>query len=401
MLYDVAYSTFAFLFAVRYFPPWIVDELHRPDWYVSGGLAGAVATVVVLSPLVGRYADRRGRRKHLLAIFTFCACALTAALSFLSTAGNVLPVLVVAASSVAFGQLAIAQFDPLLAEISDDVGRSRLSGFAVGFGFLGTIAGLVLLSGAFVGSGSKQHAFLPLALIYASLAVPALKMLPTNRPAARRTNDKHPLALLVSPDAPRARRFVIARFLYCDALLTVSGFLTVYMDRVGGFSENAQSAVLGVAVVAAGAGALATGQILPTYGPRRAIMVALPFAAAALALTAVVAAPWTVWVGAPTIGAALGVVWSADRIFMLRVTPEATRGQWFAYFNSANRSATAVGPLIIWSGLVWILSGQNEWTSELTASRFAIAVLALTACCGWLIVRATDDREPISHASAR
>jgi UMF1 family MFS transporter len=399
VLYDVAYSASAFVFSVRYFPAWVINDLDRPDWYVSAGLAAAVVTVLVLSPILGRYADRHGRRKRLLTIFTLCSSILMATLGFLPTSGNLLAVLITAAMTVGFGQLAIAQFDPLLAEIGDADRRSKLSGLAVGLGFLGTIASLGLVAGLLVGNGDKQRAFLPLALLYLLLALPALRIAPESRPVPRNQQQPGLLSLFRDRggDSRDARRFVIARFLYCDALLTVSGYLTVYMARIGGFSNTAQSAVLAVAIVAAASGAFATGRMLPRHGPRRAILAVLPFAAAALLLTATFAKPWTVWLGAPIIGAALGTAWTADRIFMLRLTPAAKRGEWFAYFNSANRAATAVGPLLIWSGCIWLLSGQTNWTSKLTATRLAVIALAGTAALGWSLVRRTPDTDPAAR----
>jgi len=108
-------------------------------------------------------------------------------------------------------------------------------------------------------------------------------------------------------------------------------------------------------------------------------------------LSAAVGEPWTVWVAAPVLGAALGCVWTADRVFMLRLTPHELRGEFFGFFNLASRVASAFGPLVIWSGLVWLLHQHTGWLSLLGSSRVAVAALALAALTGWAVIRPLSD----------
>jgi MFS-type transporter involved in bile tolerance (Atg22 family) len=115
-----------------------------------------------------------------------------------------------------------------------------------------------------------------------------------------------------------------------------------------------------------------------------------PFSALTL-LSAAVGEPWTVWLAAPMMGAALGCVWTADRVFMLRLTPHELRGQMFGFFNLASRAASAFGPLLIWSVTIWVLHARTDWLTLLGASRVALAGLALTALAGWFVIRPLSD----------
>ena len=108
-------------------------------------------------------------------------------------------------------------------------------------------------------------------------------------------------------------------------------------------------------------------------------------------LTGVAGWPWTVWVAAPVAGLALGVVWTADRVFMLRLTPPEVRGQFFGFFNLSSRVASALGPLLIWSGTVWLLHQYTGLLSALDASRVAIVGLGIAAFLGWLVIRPLPD----------
>ena len=134
-LYDFAYSVFSFLLAVRFFPTWIINDLGRPDWYVSVTQFVVVLFVLVAMPLAGAVADQLGRRKPFLVVFTVLGSGACAALSVLPVGGSVLPVLVLAGVAVAFGQLAFAQYDPLLADVAPAGARGRVSGLRISRAF--------------------------------------------------------------------------------------------------------------------------------------------------------------------------------------------------------------------------------------------------------------------------
>jgi UMF1 family MFS transporter len=323
----------------------------------------------------------------LLIAFTLASCASCAMVGVLPTNGSILPVIVTAAASIGFAQMAIAQFDPLLAEVATAERRGRISGLAVSLGFIGTMLGLAVVAGLIVRGGDKQHAFIPLAAVYALCALPAL-LLVRQQSASEISAGAHRVRTRVwRNNLGGVKRFLAGRFLYCDALLTVSGFLTVFMHRIGGFSETAQSIVLGAAVLAAAVAAFACGRAAERVGAQMAILAALPPAIVALVGAAVFAEPWSVWVAAPLVGASLGGVWAADRVLMLELAPPALRGELFAYFNLANRVATAFGPLVIWGGTVWLLSEHTAVLSRLDATRVAVALLAATAALGWIFVK--------------
>jgi UMF1 family MFS transporter len=399
-VYDFAYSVFSFLLVVRYFGTWIIDDLGRPDWYVAMTQFVVVLFVLVAMPLAGALADQIGRRKPFLIAFTLVAAGACATLGAIPAGGNVLPLLAVGGIAVAFGQLALAQYDPLLADVAPRGQRGRISGIAVALGFLGIVFALAVVAEGIVGDGSKQRAFVPAGILYVIFAVPAFVWV-----RERRQQGARPIrpaivraaAAQVMHTAQQVRanqdafQFLVGRFLYSDAIATLSAFLTVYMTRLGGFSESEKNAVLGASVVGAAAAAITTGRLLGRVGPRAVLVAVLPAFSGLTLFSALIGKPWTVWLAAPVMGAALGCVWTADRVFMLRLTPVELRGQMFGFFNLASRVASAFGPLVIWSGTVWLLHQRTDWLSVLGASRVAIAGLALAALAGWAVIRPLSD----------
>ena len=398
-LYDFAYSVFSFLLLVRFFPTWIINDLGRPDWYVSVTQFAVVLFVLVAMPLAGALADQLGRRKPFLVAFTAVAAGACAVLSLVPV-GNVLPALVVAGIASAFGQLAFAQYDPLLADVAPAGARGRVSGLAVALGFAGVIFALAVVAELVVGEGSKQRAFAPAGLFFVLFALPAVVFVrerarphlqPSTDPVARRAFAQLAQSLREVRRHRHVFQFLAGRFLYSDAIATLTAFMTVYMTRLGGFSESEKNLVMGAAVLAAGGGALVAGRVVERLGPKRPLLGVLPVFAACILFTALVGHAWTVWLASPVAGIALGFVWTSDRVFMLRLTPPELRGQFFGFFNLSSRVASALGPLVIWSGTVWLLHQQTSWLSALDASRVAFAGLAVAAILGWLVIRPLPD----------
>ena len=401
-LYDLAYSIFSFLLLIRFLPTWIINDLDRPDWYLALTQAVVVLIVIVAMPLAGTVADQLGRRKPFLLAFTLVAAASAVVLGFLPSEGSILPILAVGGFAAAFGQLAFAQYDPLLADVAPAALRGRVSGLAVALGFVGTILGLVVVAELIVGDGDKQRAFAPAALAFVLFAVPAFVFVrerprASGRASVESVSVRRAFGEVVSSlRAVRRHRpafqFLAGRFLYSDAIATLTAFLAVYMERLGGFSESEQNLVIGVGVAAAATGALVAGRVVERLGPRRPLLAVLPVFALCVAITAVTGQGWALWLTSPVAGIALGCVWTADRVFMLVLTPPELRGQFFGFFNLASRIASALGPLVIWSGTVWLLHQQTDWLSALDASRVAFAGLAIAALAGWAVIRPLSDK---------
>jgi UMF1 family MFS transporter len=394
-LYDFAYSAFSFLLLVRFFPTWVIDDLDRPDWYVTVTQFVVVVIVLAAMPLAGAFADQYGARKPLLIAFTLAAAVFAAVMGVVPVDDSVTLVLVLAGLGAIAGQLALAQYDPLLADVAPAPVRGRVSSWAVGMGFVGIIFALLVVAELIVGEGDKQRAFIPAAIVYVVFALPAFLLVRESaRTAVARKRETLGRAWSQFGQSfhqvrgyPRVFRFLGARFLYSDAIVTLNAFLAVYMTRLGGFSESEKNLALGVVVVAAGIGALAAGRLVERLGPKGPLMTVLPVFGGCLLLAAAVGEPWTIWALSPIAGASLGVIWTADRVFMLQLTPPELRGQFFGFFNLANRVASAFAPLVIWSGSLWLLHEQTGWLGELGASRVAVAGLALAALAGWLVLR--------------
>ena len=88
----------------------------------------------------------------------------------------------------------------------------------------------------------------------------------------------------------------------------------------------------------------------------------------------------------------LGGTQAVSRAVVGLLTPPGRAAAFFGFFNLASRIASALGPLVIWSGTVWLLHQQTDWLSALDASRVAFAGLAIAALAGWAVIRPLSDK---------
>ena len=401
VLYDFANTIFSLVVITRYFNDWIVDERGQPDILVGAMSAGVSLALVLALPVVGARADAQGRHKPVLMVFTTLCVGLTALL------GVVQPValaLVVAGLATFCFNVADSQYHPLLATVApQERRRGRVSGTGVAVGYLGSLTALFAI-GAVATEGHAQAAFVPAAVLFGVFALPCFLLVreaprrgleagsdrlgvPRNRPVAELA-----AAVRRARHAPHGR-LLVARFFYVDAIATVIQFTTVYARRTGDFDSGELDLLLAIATVAAIAGAIVAGLVAERVGPRKVVLVTLAVTVATLLLGAGTGSSALLWVLGPVVGMALGSLSSVDRIFLLRLVPEDRRGEDFSLYALVGKLSSGFGPLVLWGGTILAMR-ELVGLSALDASRVAIAVLALTALTGLMILRPLSDAVP-------
>ena len=397
VLYDTANTLFSYAVVTRYFNDWVIVQRGEPDWTV-GLMTLSVSVVLIFSlPFFGALADATGRRKPLLAGFTGLCVLMTVLLGVVEA----MPwPLVVAGLAVYAYNSALAHYDPLLASVAAPERQGRVSGIGVASGYAGVMVAIFAL-GALVGS-DRQSAFIPTALAFGLLAIPCLIFV--REPARGSRAWAGGIRVLAGETVERtvgavrtARRaaygrFLVARFLYVDAVATVIAFITVYAKRTAGFDDAGVDLLLTSSIVGAIAGALLAGPAAERVGPRRVLIAVVVGVAAVLALTGVSGSATLLWVAAPLVGASLGALTTADRVLLMRLTAPELRGAAFGLYALVGRLSSGVGPFVLWGGTIWLTSDALGWLSVADAGRAALIVLALAAVAGALVLRGVPDR---------
>ncbi len=387
VLYDLANTIFALGVIGYYFPRWL-DELELADSVLAGVQVTAAVVVVFLAPWSGARTDASGVRMPTLIVTTLVAVVAT---GFLATGPVFMTVALLWLAVIAVNTGSVV-YDALLPNVSTPENRGWISGLGIGIGYLGSFVGLAIGYVAFEILGwGYAGTFRTMAVAFLLFAIPCFFFVP--EPPQVRENPlpfRDVLARLLASWRLASRhrgvvRFLVGRFFYTDAINTlVGGFLTIFVIRELGFTDDELTILLAITIAAAMVGGLGAGLILKRIPPLpllRVVLVAwiVSLCAGVVAnVTGVTSIAWAVGILG---GTALGATWAADRMVMYRISPPRHLGEFYGLYATVGRFATIAGPLT-WAIIVDVLGlGRNV----------AMISLAGFVAVGLWILRSVDD----------
>lgn len=368
-LYDWANSAYptvvtTFVFGA-YFTKAVAEtpESGTEAWGYAVGFAGLV--VALFSPVLGAIADRGGRRKPWLAVLTLTAVVTTAMLWFtLPNPGYVAWALVfVTLSSIAF-EFGTVFYNAMLPDLAGPQRVGRVSGWGWGMGYAGGLTCLVIALFGFVsaetplfgitteGAAHVRAVMLLTAVWFALFSLPLFLFTPdrpsTGRSATRAVREG--LATLRATirdirNYDAILRFLIARMLYADGLVTLFAVGGIY--AAGTFGMDFGEVVrFGIALnITAGLGALAFAWADDWIGAKSVIVTSL-VALIGLGMGALVVETKTgFWIIGMALGVFVGPAQAASRSMMARLAPEDLRTEMFGLYALSGRATSFLGPI--------------------------------------------------------
>lgn len=393
ILYDLANTIFSIAIVSNYFPIWVVDDMGGRDADVGLANGAATALVLISAPFLGALSDRPPGRIPFLAASTAACCLLTA---LLGQGGLVPSLLLFGGASYAF-QTGLIFYDALLPAVSSERDRGRIGGLGVGIGYVGSLIGIGVGLAVLSLGGDEPTIFRLTALLFALFALPCFIWV-RERPRPAPAGGERPGGDLLGSFRrlglyPDLRRFLLGRVLYASAANTLILYMGIYATAELGFGDREKDLLLLVGILAAIAGGLGWGRTVDRSGPKRALSTVLGLWAVTLLAAGAIPLldlPKTwFWPVAALAGVALGGTWTADRPFLLRLSPPAHLGRFFGLYAMAGRAAAILGPVgwaLVVDGLGW---------GRPTA---VLGLLAMVA--GAVLVLAPIDDEPGRWPSA-
>jgi MFS transporter, UMF1 family len=415
VLYDFANTIFSMNVVTLYFAVWIVTERGASNTAYSLATSLSSATVLVLAPWIGAVSDASGRRKPWVVGLTLLCVAATFALWPLSRGGTppgtgLLPLLAAFAVANTAYQLALPPYNAMLPELVPASDLGKLSGLGTAVGYLGSIAGVLLVAPAVTGgfgmrAGGRAASFAPTAGLFLLFSLPLFLFcrdhLARPRGEAPRV-DPRAIARELTAAFREARRypgltrFVVSSYFYQDALGTAISFMALYAVAVLGLPAGGEIRLFVTLTIPAIVGAFLAGRACDRWGPRRTLGLVLAGWIAGLLAIALAPSLSSFWIGGSLVGFFFGGIWSAERPLLLTLVPAAESGRFFGLLSLSARAAAIAGPLL-WAAIVDGLSGA---LGRNAAYRFAVASLALMMGVALWLLRGVPDRvaqEPPSH----
>jgi UMF1 family MFS transporter len=409
-LYDWANSAFTtlvvtFVYAT-YFSQTFAENEDVGTALWSRGIVVSSVLIAFMSPILGAMADRGGARRQSLVVSTLICVGATIGLTFITpgqsySASLALAIFVIA--NVAY-EIGVVFYNSFLPSIASPERIGRISGYGWGLGYAGGLAALVLALLGFVGLGGEP--LLPLSqaenfnvratnLLVAGwfliFSLPMFAFVHDLERASARLDIRAAFKELART-AHKIRRyreivkFLLARLVYNDALITIFAFGGIYAAGTFGMTFE-EVMIFGIAInVAAGLGAVAFGFLDDKLGGKTTISVSI-VALATFSLIAVIApSRGLFWLAGMGIGIFAGPNQAASRSLMGRFVPEKHQAEFFGFFAFSGKATAFLGPLLL--GTFTAKWGQ----------RAGVGSVLLFFLVGGLMLLAVNERRGIEAA---
>lgn len=407
-LYDFANTIYSYAIVSYAMGLWAVDRLGAQTGQLWFGVAFAVSIGLnaIVSPVLGAISDRAGRRLPFLLVFTALCVGGTAVIAFVPAGGvgtAFVGLTLFAISNFAY-QAALIYYDATLATVSRIDSRGRMSGIGVAVGYLGTIfiALLILL----LGSEASPVTFLLAAGMFALFSIPIFAFVHERTESSHRITARQILSswaqlgttIRDAREVPGLPRFLVGRFFYTDPVNTVIVVMSVFATQAIGMTAGQANLVLLSLTVAAVIASFLWGNLVERIGPKRTLMMVLGTWVVGLFIGGIYLSVPTFLIAGVLLGAALGGVWTSDRVFMLRLSPPDKVGEFFGLYGLAGKFSAVTGPLLYGAIVALLLPSLGT-----VAYQVAIFSLLGLMAIGFVLLRGVpeppiESEEPASAA---
>jgi UMF1 family MFS transporter len=361
----------------------------------SRGVIASALLIALLSPVLGAVADRSGRRRRYLIAMTLVCAGFTALLAFVTPSDGhaVLKALTIyVIANVAF-EMATVLYNAFLPELVGDDRIGRVSGYGWGIGYIGGLVVMVLalflfvrpeLRLSFLSTTEGFHIRATNLLVAAWVVLFSLPMFLFVREKQEKTAKVDIAGAFrelrrTFVEVSRYReivKFLVARLIYNDGLVTVFVFGALYAAGTFGFGAS-EVLVFGIVLnVVAGLGALGFGFVDDRLGGKRTLLITLAGLTAATAIAVAAPSKAWFWVAGVLIGVFVGPNQSASRSLMARFVPERHKGEFFGFFAFSGKVTSFLGPMLV--GALVVPFGQRVAVASLLAFFIVGGLVLLT-----------------------
>jgi len=417
-LYDFANSPFTtlvvtFIYSTYFTQAIAPDPVRGTTLWSWGGVTASALLVALSSPFLGAIADRGGYRKLFLGLATGIGIVGTVGLYFVLP-GQVIPALVLFVLANVCFELGVVFYNAFLPDIAPPSKIGRVSGYGWGLGYVGGLLALIVALVTLIqpetpwfGFGTEQGeniraSNLLVAAWFLVFCLPIFLFVREDRSRITRTGKVLRATARQLYDTfheiRRFRqivRFLVARLVYNDALVTVFFFGGIIASTIYGFTTR-EILVLGIALnVAAGAGAFVMGFLDDRLGGKRTVEISLWGLIVGTLLAAVSPNRALFWVGAVLVGIFSGPNQSASRSLMGRFVPDDKENEFFGFFAFSGKATAFMGPF-----LLGLMTGLFEPYRHLFhPQRAGVAIILVLFVVGLVLLRWVDEEEGVRVAN--
>ncbi len=369
-LYDLANSAYTMVIITfvtsAYFANQIVGDpqIGAAYWQWTAGLCGIV--IALTGPFIGALADRNSKGKiNYLAIFTLL-CILTTCLFWFSkpNVNYILFTLIIFFISNYCYELGTLFYNSLLKSCTNEKNIGKISGFAFGLGYLGSVPIIILVLYFFIlpektlfnlNKNNFEHIrFIPLivALWFLIFSLPMILYFKKNifYDQSRDTKFffKNIIEIIWKKKFTPTGKFLLARMIYSDALIVLIAGGGVYASGVFAFTPKDLLQLAIAANIVAFVGVLVGGYLNDKYSSKRIILFCIFVLTCTVVYGALIAQTKTeFFFNVMVISLFIGSIQSASRVMMTKLLYKNDLGKGFGLFSFSGRVTAFAGPLMV------------------------------------------------------
>ena len=371
-LYDFANTSFTVLMVTALFPVFframVTTSVGDGGFLGTAlwGYAGSITMIViaVTSPILGAIADFSGSKKKFLIFYT-ALCVFFNSLLFFTTP-DLPPILglpvwgwawiIFILANIGF-QGALPFYNAWLPEISDENTIGRVGGIGFAAGYVGALLTIIIALVSVIALGTNSTLpFLLGALFFLVFSIPSIKFL-HNRPATAKPEEEGMSLAMVG--FRRVRKtlgeirtyqglplFMVAYFLFSDAITTVIYYAALYGETVYSFSTTDILIFFAVTQLTAIPGAFIFGYVADKIKTKPTLMITLCIWVFALIVAFFGSDPILWWIVGMIAGIGMGSAQSTARSMFGQFIPEEKKSEMFGFYALTGKFAAILGPAV-------------------------------------------------------
>lgn len=397
-LYDFGNSAFPALVLSFVYAPFFMNHIAgdpvkgEAQWGFA--ISASAIIIALLSPVLGAFADRSGRRRPWLALCSTIAIVAAAALWWLVPGTNsLIPALVLVAIANAAFELGYVFYNAMLPDVCRAEKTGTVSGCGWGAGYLGSLFSLLAVYFVVIAPdqppfgldpATREHlriSALVAAIWYAVFALPLILAGPRERLSGEPFGQTVRLGvgdLWQTVKGLPANRpvliYLIAHMVYIDGVNTLFVFGPLIAVDEYGFPED-EIMLLGVTIyVMAGIGSFGLGWLDDRIGAKPVVAGALVGLIVATLVILGVDGMTPFWIVAGLMSIFFGPVQASSRTLMIRLAPPEQRVKLLGLYSLAGRATTPLGPVLVGAA---ILVTDNQRAGIVVVTCFLVVGLVL------------------------
>ncbi len=378
------------------------------------GYAGSITMIVIAltSPILGAIADFSGNKKKFLTFYT-ALCIIFNSLLFFTTRGAPpflgVPIwmwawIIFILANIGF-QGALPFYNAWLPEISNEKTIGRIGGIGFAAGYVGALLTIViaLVSVIMLGADSTIP-FLLGALFFLVFSIPSILGLKERPPTARPDEKGMSLVMVGFKRVARTfrelknyqgiRLYMVAYFLFSDAITTVIYYAALFGETVYAFSTTDILIFFAVTQLTAIPGAFIFGYVADRIKTKPTLMITLLIWVVALVIAFIGTDPIIWWIVGLIAGIGMGSSQSTARSMFGQYVPDEKKSEMYGFYALTGKFAAILGPFVY--GFVVQLAG-NAGFDLVMANKYALlSVLAFFVVALLILVKV---RQPVMGES--